>query len=361
MISDRRISRVRQWSIGAGLAAVATLGTGTAHADDGSVPTDIGLLNTAQTDIAEAFALSGHANDGANFLPELESIQTPLLSSDNSFVSSFGEALFNGPDQNLAQASEAFLSAAQTLSADTSNLAALGTYASDGFQVTDAIFGEIPSTLIGKLTDQIFDIGGFDTASASAATDLAASASSVVALAAVDTTPADLLGDATANYADAGQLLSAIPSSSVGEYAPALASAEEFDGNMVQGIANLDSAESALSSYGNGVLAELLNPVFTNIDQSWDSASQAALDATQALDGVVGSGSTADVGAGLLAVTTSEFEALQPAIQAEFVDLGAHFLTGGDFTSIADLGAGLDPVSSVDPSMFADLLSSIGL
>jgi PE-PPE domain len=174
-------------------------------------------------------------------------------------------------------------------------------------------------------------------------------------------TPADLLSDATTNYTDASQLLSAIPSGSVGEYAPALASATEFDGNMLQGIANLDSAESALSSYDNGILSEFLTPVFTNIDQSWDQASEAALSSTQALDGVVGSGSTADIAAGLLAVSTSEFEALQPAIQAEFIDLGAHFLTGGDFTSFADLGAGLDPVSAIDPSMFADLLSSIGL
>lgn len=175
------------------------------------------------------------------------------------------------------------------------------------------------------------------------------------------TTPADLLSDASTNYTDAGQLLSAIPSGSVGEFAPALASATEFDGTMVQGIANLDSAESALSSYGNGVLADILNPVFTNIDQSWDQASEAALSSTQALDGVIDSGSTADIAAGFLAVSTSEFEALQPAIQAGFIDLGAHFLTGGDFTSLADLGAGLDPVSAVDPSMFADLLSSIGL
>jgi hypothetical protein len=194
-------------------------------------------------------------------------------------------------------------------------------------------------------------------------TDAAASADSAATLDAgvTGTTPANLLSDATANYTDAGQLLSGIPSSSIGEYAPALASAEEFDGNMVQGIANLDSAEDALSSYGNGVLAEFLNPLFTNIDQSWDQASEAALSSTQALDGVVGSGSTADIAAGFLAVSGSEFEALQPAIQAEFIDLGAHFLTSGDFTSFADLGAGLDPVSAIDPSMFADLLSSIGL
>jgi PE-PPE domain len=175
------------------------------------------------------------------------------------------------------------------------------------------------------------------------------------------TTPADLLSDASTNYTGASQLLSDIPSTSLSEYAPALASGTEFDGNMLQGIANLDSAESALSSYDNGVLSEFLSPIFTNIDQSWDSASQAALDATQALDGVVGSGSTTDIGAAFLAVTTSEFEALQPAIQAEIIDLGAHFLTGGDFTSFADLGGGLDPASAIDPSMFADLLSSIGL
>jgi hypothetical protein len=198
-----------------------------------------------------------------------------------------------------------------------------------------------------------------DIAPSNVTTDAASAAADSTPMAV--TTPAGLLSDATTNYTDASQLLSDIPSSSIGEYAPALASATEFDGNMLTGIANLDSAETALSSYGNGVLAELLNPVFTNIDQSWDSASQAALDATQALDGVVGNGSTAEIAAGLLAVSSSEFEALQPALQAEFIDLSAHFLTGGDFTSFADLGAGLDPVSAIDPSMFADLLTSIGL
>jgi hypothetical protein len=200
-----------------------------------------------------------------------------------------------------------------------------------------------------------------DIAPSNVTVDTAGAATDVASAAPTATTPADLLSDAATNYTDASQLLDDIPSASVGEYAPALASATEFDGNMLAGIATLDSAESALSSYGNGVLTEFLTPVFTNIDQSWDQASEAALSSTQALDGVVGTGSTADIAAGFLAVSTSEFEALQPAIQAEFVDLGAHFLTGGDFTSFADLGAGLDPGSAIDPSIFADLLSSIGL
>jgi hypothetical protein len=176
------MTNVRRWGVGlaGGVAVAAALiggaGMPAARADSGSIPTDIGLLNTAQADIAEAFSLSGHTGADTGFFPELVAIQTPLLSSDNSLVSGFGEALFNGPDQNLAQASEAFLSAAETLSSDTTNLTALGDYASTGFQVTDAIFGEIPSTLIGKLTDQIFDIGGFDSAGAAAATDVASSA-----------------------------------------------------------------------------------------------------------------------------------------------------------------------------------------
>lgn len=179
-------SSVRRWGVGlaAGAAvAAAMIGAGgmpAAWADDGAIPTDIGLLNTAQADIVEAFSLSGHTETVLpGVIDKLEAIQTPLLSSDNSFVSGFGEVLFNGPDQNLAQAGEAFLSAAETLSSDTTNLTALADYASTGFQVTDAIFGEIPSTLIGKLTDQIFDIGGFDTGGAGAAADIATSAASV--------------------------------------------------------------------------------------------------------------------------------------------------------------------------------------
>ncbi|WP_156751252.1 hypothetical protein [Mycobacterium sp. 1245111.1] len=175
---------VRRLATGVGLAGgaavaaamIGTVGAPAAWADDGSIPTDIGLLNTAQTDIVEAFSLSGHADAGTGFFPELEAIQTPLLSSDNSLVSGFGEVLFNGPDQNLFQASEAFLSAAEALSSDTTNLIALGDYASTGFQVIDSIFGEIPSTIIGKLTDQIFDIGGFDTGGAGTAADIATSA-----------------------------------------------------------------------------------------------------------------------------------------------------------------------------------------
>jgi hypothetical protein len=285
MSSNRRSSRrVRRWTTSAGVAATAAavFGIGTAHADDGSVPTDIGLLNTAQTDIAEAFALSGHTNADASFFPELEAIQSPLLSSDNSFLSGFGEALFNGPDQNLAQASEAFLSAAQTLSSDTTNLTALADYASTGFQVTDDIFGEIPSTIIGKLTDQIFDIGGFDTASTGAATDLAASA-------AAELSPTDLLGEAQTNLADAGQVLAQIPAADV--TTSIVGTQENLLDASSQIVGDLGSAESVISSYDGGALSDLVTPFFTSADQGWLQASDALLSAAQGLDTALVGGS----------------------------------------------------------------------
>lgn len=284
-------------------------------------------------------------------LPELLQSSSQLVSADNQLATASGDVL---------SAVNAYVNAADA--GDYATGASFSGELTGYFDRLDLVYAEVfqflPAVLNSEFTTLF--VGFPNVEPITVPTDVATSAS-VAALAVADSTPASLLSDASTNYTDAGHLLSEIPTSSVGDLAPALASATEFDGNMLHGIANLDSAESAVSSYGNGALAEFLNPVFTNIDQSWDQASEAAISSTQALDGVVGSGSTADIAGSFLAVSTSEFEALQPAIQAEFIDLGAHFLTGGDFTSFADLGAGLEPVSAIDPSMLTDLLSSIGL
>jgi hypothetical protein len=351
MSSIRRSScRVRQWSAGAGVAAAAAvIGMGTAHADDGSVPTDIGLLNTAQTDIAEAFALSGHTNDGASFFPELESIQTPLLSSDNSFVSGFGEALFNGPDQNLAQAGEAFLSAAETLSSDTTNLTALGDYASTGFQVTDAIFGEIPSTLIGKLTDQIFDIGGFDTASASAATDLAASASSAAA------TPDDVIGQAIADLNQGAAVLDAAPTADLSaRQAETLANSVNLNTELDSPLAQMATLQDGFSAADQTYLANADEQLVTAAANTL-SADQGFVAADQAGDLSGSSFNSTD-----LTLIESALGLLNADLNVGGAELFALFTGGLDPSSAADLASSLDPSTAVDPSIFADLLSSIG-
>jgi hypothetical protein len=351
-MSNRRTTgqaRLRAGGIGTVAAAAAVIGMGTAHAD-GSVPTDIGLLNTAQTDIAEAFSLSGHTNADAGFFSELEAIQTPLLSSDNSFVSGFGEALFNGPDQNLAQASEAFLSAAETLSSDTTNLTALGDYASTGFQVTGAIFGEIPSTLIGKLTDQIFDIGGFDTTSAGAATDLAASASSASA------TPDDVIGQAITELNQGTAVLDTASTTDLGtRSADLLSSQEGLPSQLDVDLTQLASLQDQLSANDQTFVA--------GVDEQMVSAAQNILTADQAFVAADQAGDLSSSGftSADWSLAGADFNFLGAFLEADGAGILAALTGGFDPSSAADLASSLDPATVVDPSIFADLLSSIGL
>jgi hypothetical protein len=341
--------RVGRWSTGAGLAAAAAamIGMGTAHADDGSVPTDIGLLNTAQTDIAEAFSLSGQTQTGATPFPELEAIQTPLLSSDNSFVSGFGEALFNGPDQQLAQASEAFLSAAETLSSDTSNFTALGDYASTSFQVDGAIFGEIPSTFIGKLTDQIFDIGGFDTASASAAADAATSASA---------TPDDVIGQAISDLNQGTAVLDTAPTVDLStRQADTLADTENLNTELDSPLSQMATLQDGFSAADQTYLA--------NADEQLVTAAANMLSAEQAFVAADQAGELSGSSLNLTDLTLIDgaLGLLSADLNVGGAELFALFTGGLDPSSAADLAAGLDPATAVDPAIFADLLSSLGL
>lgn len=169
-------------AVGAGVAAVMVCMTAApaAHADDGSLATDIGLLNSAETDAIDALtAFTQVSGDGLppdfpgnliDLTNQFEAIQTPLLSSDNSFVSGLGEILFNGPDQQLAQSSDAFLVAADAFAADpTSSINELDAL-STAFQYVDSLlFEALPADVVGKLIDQAL---GFDTV-ASAGADLA--------------------------------------------------------------------------------------------------------------------------------------------------------------------------------------------
>jgi len=167
--------------------------------------------------------------------------------------------------------------------------------------------------------------------------------------AAATTDPSGLLTEAATNYTDSNQLLGEL-SSSDSAYAPAIATQIQFQDSVLQDIANVGSAQSALSSYDNGVLADYVNPLFTSVDQGWEHASAAALNADQAVESALTTGSAADVASAFLGIAGPEYQALGPDVQSAFIDLAAHFLTGGDFTSAA-----------ADPASFAEVLSSLGL
>ena len=149
-------------------------------------------------------------------------------------------------------------------------------------------------------------------------------------------TPAELLSDASTNYTDANQLLSAIPSGP--DYSANIATTIDVQDKLLQGIANVGSAESALSSYDNGALSDLLNPWFTSVDQGWDQVSEAALSSDQALESAVSTGSATSIETALAGTLGPVYEALGPAFQSDFVDIAAHLLTGID-----PVTAGLDP------------------
>jgi hypothetical protein len=163
-------------------AAVAATMTGitdapAAHADNGSTATDLGLLDTAQANVTEAFSVLDSVSgmhpvvpaDFGDAINRFEAIQEPLLSSDNSFLSGLGHFLFDGPDQQLAQASDTFLTAAQSFAVDPTSITNELDALSASFQFDGALlFGSLFPNVVGKVIDQVFDIGGFDTAAAGA-------------------------------------------------------------------------------------------------------------------------------------------------------------------------------------------------
>jgi hypothetical protein len=158
--------------------------TSAVPAADGSLATDIGLLNSAQTDVTDAFnvlgqvpgaTIPGPPADLADIIGKFDAIQTPLLSSDSSFVSGLGEALFNGPDQQLAQSSDAFLSAIEAYAADpTSSAAELGALSTTFQWDGSLLFDSLPANVIGGLLDKVLDL--------SPAADLASSVDPVTAV-----------------------------------------------------------------------------------------------------------------------------------------------------------------------------------
>lgn len=313
------ISGVRRWATGVGLvggaaAAAAMIGMGTADADDGSVPTDIGLLDSAETNVTDAMNLWSQVAGGGS-LPAnsdafnlLEEIQTPLLSSDNSFVSGLGDLLFNGPDQQLAQASDAFLSAVDTYAADPSITNSFDALLAS-FPVDSALFGEIPSTVIGKLTDQIFDIGGFDTTSAGAATDVAASAASAAA------TPGDVIGQAITDLNQGTAVLDAAPTADLGtQWAQYLGNQETSIPVLESGLTQIGSIQDGESAGDQTFLA--------NADEQLVTAAQNILTADQ---GIVAADQAGDL-SGNLASNPADL----PLIDADFT------LFTADFTAIGD-------------------------
>jgi hypothetical protein len=182
-----------------------------------------------------------------------------------------------------------------------------------------------------------------------------------------DTSPLDLLGDAQSALTDANQALGQIDVSGLtGDEAgvgPSITTLIDTQDHALTILDKLDSAESAILSFDNGSLSNFVSPLLTNLDQQWYQTTEALLSADQSIAGAVSGGSFADI-------LTAQFEALTPDAQLigdAFQSLptewiGSLFGAGSSATEAAsDLASSLDPATVLDPSIFADVLSSIGL
>jgi hypothetical protein len=170
MTSNHRTSYIRQWSLGAGLAAAAMIGMGAAHADTpddvlGQAVSDlnqgVGLLDAAPTidlsakqadTLAETVTLSQQL-DGV--FSQLASVQDGLPAADLTFLGSADEQLVSAA-QNLLAADQAFVAADQAgeLSSSTFNSFDLGLLQADlgflpaSFTVfSDSILAEIDPSI----------------------------------------------------------------------------------------------------------------------------------------------------------------------------------------------------------------------
>jgi hypothetical protein len=182
-----------------------------------------------------------------------------------------------------------------------------------------------------------------------------------------DISPLDLLGDAQSALIDANQVLGQIDVSGLtadeAGVGPSITTLIDTQDHALTILDKLDSAESAILSFDNGSLSNFVSPLLTNLDQQWYQTTEALLSADQSIAGAVSGGSFADI-------LTAQFEALTPDAQLigdAFQSLptewiGSLFGASSSATEAAsDLASSLDPATVIDPSIFADVLSSIGL
>jgi hypothetical protein len=354
MSRHRTAGQARLWAGGLSTAAAAAamIGMGTAHADD--LSTDIGLLETAETNVTDGFNIWTQAYGEAppssasltQAITQFEADQTPLLSSDNSFLSGLGESLFNGPDQQLAQASDAFLSAAEAYAADPSTTNGLDT-ASASLQFDESLlFDSAPANLIGQVIDQALHLGGSDTAG-SAATDLTAPASA---------TPDDVIGQAITELNQGPLVLATASTADLSTESAKLLSAQEGLPAQIDPILTQTASLQDQLPPGDQSFLALLDEQLVSAAQNVGTADQAFVAADQA-------GELSGSGLNLtdLTVLGADLNLAGTGIDVSIASLLTGLAGGLDPSSAADLASSLDPATVIDPSIFADVLSSIGL
>lgn len=168
-------------------------------------------------------------------------------------------------------------------------------------------------------------------------------------------TPDDVLGQAVTLINDGDALLATAPTADLGTESAGLLSRQENLGGLDSDLSQLASLQDQLTPTDQTFLA--------SADEQFVSAAQNVLSADQAFVAADQAGELAGSGGNLTDLTV--LFADLGLIGADFNVTGDEIiaaLTGGvDPSSVADVASSLDPATAVDPSIFADLLSSFGL
>jgi hypothetical protein len=355
------------WAGGIGMAAAAAvIGMGTAHADDTSPLDLLGDAQSALTDANQVLGqidVSGLTGDEAGVGPgittlidtqdhaltaldKLDSAESAILSVDNGSLSNFISPLFTNLDQQWYQTTEALLSADQSIAGAVSGgsfadilaaqFAALGP---DAQLVSDS-FQSLPTDWIGSLF-------GAGSSATEAASDLTSSAAA---------TPDDVIGQAITDLNQGTTVLDTASTADLSTESTKLLSIQEgLPAQLDPILTQTASLQDQLTPTDQTLLA-LLDEQLVSAAQNVGTADQAFVAADQA-------GELSGSGLNLTDLTAlgDDLNLVGAGIDVSIAGLLAD-LTGGLATSSAtDLASSLDPATVVDPSIFTDLLSSIGL
>jgi hypothetical protein len=184
---------------------------------------------------------------------------------------------------------------------------------------------------------------------------MAAAAAAVIGMGTAHAdTPDDVIGQAITVINEGDALLDTAPTADLGTESAGLLSRQENLGGLDSDLSQIASLQDQLSAGDQTLLA--------NVDEQWVTAAQNVLSADQAFVAADQAGQLS--GSGFNAADLTVIDADLGLLSADFNTLGASILalfTGGLDTTATDLASGLDPATAVDPSIFADVLSSIGL
>src|ERR1700744_5293242 len=366
-MSSRHQNRV--WGVGMGItaaAAAAAIGAATAYADD---PSPLVVLGEAQSALIDAnqvlgqLDVSGLTGDEAGVGPgittlidtqdhalmaldKLDSAESAILSVDNGSLSNFISPLFTNLDQQWYQTAEALLGADQSIASAVSGgsfadilAAQFAALAPDAQLVSDS-FQSLPTDWIGSLF-------GAGSSATEAASELPSSAAA---------TPDDVIGQAITDLNQGTSVLDTAPTADLStESAKLLSIQEGLPAQLDPILTQTASLQDQLTPGAQSLLA-LLDEQLVSAAQNVGTADQAFVAADQA-------GELSGSGLNLtdLSVLGADLNLVGAGFDVSLASLLAD-LTGGLATSsAADLAAGVDPATVIDPSIFADVLSSIGL